>query len=94
MAMNAFGFGRVRRRCRVRWCIWTSLSRRVMSCVGSKDSSIGSMSAGWVSIRRFLGFVLPERLPDHWTFSHTQTQHFADSSVFEQLFTVGAQAVH
>ena len=40
-----------------------------------------------VSIRRFLGFGLTERLPDHSTFSHAQTQRFADSSVFEQLFT-------
>ena len=46
---------------------------------------------GWratdVSIRRFLGFGLTERLPDHSTFSHAQTKRFADSSVFEQLFT-------
>src|SRR4051794_27012648 len=40
-----------------------------------------------VSIRRFLGFGLKERLPDHSTFSHAQTKRFADSSVFEQLFT-------
>jgi transposase len=40
-----------------------------------------------MSIRRFLGFGLTERLPDHSTFSHAQTQRFADSSVFEQLFT-------
>ena len=40
-----------------------------------------------VSIRRFLGFGLTERLPDHSTFSHAQTRRFADSSVFEQLFT-------
>jgi transposase len=40
-----------------------------------------------VSIRRFLGFGLTERLPDHSTFSHAQTERFADSSVFEQLFT-------
>ena len=40
-----------------------------------------------VSIRRFLGFGLTERLPDHSTFSVAQTQRFADSSVFEQLFT-------
>jgi transposase len=39
------------------------------------------------SIRRFLGFGLTERLPDHSTFSHAQTKRFADSSVFEQLFT-------
>jgi len=39
-----------------------------------------------VSIRRFLGFGLTERLPDHSTFSHAQTKRFADSSVFEQLF--------
>jgi transposase len=40
-----------------------------------------------VSIRRFLGFGLTERLPDHSTFSHAQTKRFADSSVFGQLFT-------
>src|SRR4051794_26260511 len=40
-----------------------------------------------VSIRRFLGFGLTERLPDHSTFSHAQSKRFADSSVFEQLFT-------
>src|SRR3954465_5971339 len=40
-----------------------------------------------VSIRRFLGFGLPEGLPDHSTFSYAQTKRFADSSVFEQLFT-------
>jgi transposase len=40
-----------------------------------------------LSIRRFLGFGLTERLPDHSTFSHAQTKRFADSSVFEQLFT-------
>jgi transposase len=40
-----------------------------------------------VSIRRFLGFGLTERLPDHSTFSHAQTKRFADSSIFEQLFT-------
>lgn len=40
-----------------------------------------------VSIRRFLGFGLTEQLPDHSTFSHAQTKRFADSSVFEQLFT-------
>src|SRR3954453_6533478 len=39
-----------------------------------------------VSIRRFLGFGLTERLPDHSTFSHAQTKRFADSSVLEQLF--------
>lgn len=40
-----------------------------------------------MSIRRFLGFGLMERLPDHSTFSHAQTRRFAGSSVFEQLFT-------
>jgi transposase len=40
-----------------------------------------------MSIRWFLGFGLTERLPDHSTFSHAQTKRFADSSVFEQLFT-------
>ncbi len=40
-----------------------------------------------MSIRRFLGFGLTEKLPDHSTFSHAQTKRFADSSVFEQLFT-------
>lgn len=47
-----------------------------------------------VSIRRFLGFGLTERLPDHSTFSHAQTCRFADSSVFEQLFTGVLRAVH
>jgi transposase len=45
------------------------------------------MAATDMSIRRFLGFGLTERLPDHSTFSHAQTKRFADSSVFEQLFT-------
>ncbi len=45
---------------------------------------VGAMD---MSIRRFLGFGLTERLPDHSTFSHAQTKRFADSSVFEQLFT-------
>ena len=40
-----------------------------------------------VSIRRFLGFGVTERLPDHSTFSQSQTQRFADWSVFERLFT-------
>ena len=40
-----------------------------------------------ISIRRFLGYGLTERLPDHSTFSVAQTKRFADSSVFEQLFT-------
>ena len=40
-----------------------------------------------VSVRRFLGFGLTEVLPHHSTFSHAQCRRFADSSVFEQLFT-------
>src|SRR3954451_2732230 len=40
-----------------------------------------------MAIRRFLGYGLTERLPDHSTFSHAQTVRFAGSSVFEQLFT-------
>lgn len=40
-----------------------------------------------IAIRRFLGYGLTERLPDHSTFSHAQTVRFAGSSVFEQLFT-------
>jgi transposase len=40
-----------------------------------------------MAIRRFLGFGLTEKLPDHSTFSHAQTKRFADSSVFAQLFT-------
>jgi transposase len=40
-----------------------------------------------MAIRRFLGYGLTEKLPDHSTFSHAQTKRFADSSVFEQLFT-------
>jgi transposase len=39
-----------------------------------------------MAIRRFLGYGLTERLPDHSTFSHAQTVRFAGSSVFEQLF--------
>ncbi len=40
-----------------------------------------------LSVRRFLGFGLAEVLPHHSTFSHAQCRRFADSSVFEQLFT-------
>jgi len=40
-----------------------------------------------MAIRRFLGYGLTEKLPDHSTFSHAQTVRFAGSSVFEQLFT-------
>src|SRR5215207_6303942 len=40
-----------------------------------------------MAIRRFFGYGLTERLPDHSTFSHAQTVRFAGSSVFEQLFT-------
>lgn len=40
-----------------------------------------------LSVRRFLGFGLTEALPHHSTFSHAQCRRFADSSVFEQLFT-------
>jgi len=40
-----------------------------------------------LSVRRFLGFGLTEGLPHHSTFSHAQCRRFADSSVFEQLFT-------
>ena len=40
-----------------------------------------------VAIRRFLGFGLTERLPSHATFSYAQCVRFANSSVFEQLFT-------
>jgi transposase len=40
-----------------------------------------------VSVRRFLGFGLTEALPHHSTFSHAQCRRFAESSVFEQLFT-------
>lgn len=39
-----------------------------------------------LAIRRFLGYGLSERLPDHSTFSHAQTKRFAASTVFEQLF--------
>ena len=38
-----------------------------------------------MAIRRFFGYGLTERLPDHSTFSHAQTVRFAGSSVFEQL---------
>lgn len=40
-----------------------------------------------LSVRRFLGFGLTEALPHHSTFSHAQCRRFAESSVFEQLFT-------
>ena len=40
-----------------------------------------------LSIRRFLGYGLTERLPHHATFSYAQCVRFAHSSVFEQLFT-------
>ncbi len=40
-----------------------------------------------LSIRRFLGYGLTERLPHHSTLSHAQCVRFAESSVFEQLFT-------
>jgi transposase/IS5 family transposase len=40
-----------------------------------------------LSIRRFLGYGLTECLPHHATFSYAQCVRFANSSVFEQLFT-------
>jgi transposase len=40
-----------------------------------------------LSIRRFLGYGLTERLPSHATLSYAQCVRFADSSIFEQLFT-------
>jgi transposase len=40
-----------------------------------------------VSIRRFLGYGLSERLPSHATLSYANCVRFAGSSVFEQLFT-------
>jgi transposase len=40
-----------------------------------------------LSVRLFLGFGLTEALPHHSTFSHAQCRRFAESSVFEQLFT-------
>ena len=39
------------------------------------------------SVRRFLGYGLTEALPHHATLSYAQCVRFADSSVFEQLFT-------
>ncbi len=39
-----------------------------------------------LSVRRFLGYGLTERLPHHATFSYAQCVRFASSSVFEQLF--------
>lgn len=60
--------------------------------VGSVEG-IGSMrrvlrvAADSLAIRRFLGYGLTEALPSHATVSHAQTQRFAGSSVFEQLFT-------
>lgn len=40
-----------------------------------------------LAIRRFLGYGLTERLPHHATFSYAQCVRFANSTVFEQLFT-------
>ncbi len=40
-----------------------------------------------LSIRRFLGYGLTERLPSHATLSYAHCVRFAGSSVFEQLFT-------
>ena len=40
-----------------------------------------------LSIRRFLGYGLTEGLPHHATFSYAQCVRFANSAVFEQLFT-------
>src|SRR5512132_14655 len=40
-----------------------------------------------LSIRRFLGYGLTEALPHHATFSYAQCVRFAQSSLFEQLFT-------
>lgn len=40
-----------------------------------------------LSVRRFLGYGLTEALPHHATFSYAQCVRFANSSVFEQLFT-------
>jgi transposase len=40
-----------------------------------------------LSIRRFLGYGLGERLPHHATLSYANCVRFSGSSVFEQLFT-------
>jgi transposase len=40
-----------------------------------------------LSVRRFVGYGLTEALPHHATFSYAQCVRFANSSVFEQLFT-------
>jgi transposase len=40
-----------------------------------------------LSVRRFLGYGLTEPLPHHATFSYAQCVRFANSSVFEQLFS-------
>lgn len=40
-----------------------------------------------VSIRRFLGYGLSERLPHHATLSYANCVRFSGSSIFEQLFT-------
>src|SRR5438094_9388768 len=40
-----------------------------------------------LSIRRFLGYGLTEKLPSHATVSYAQCVRLADSSIFEQLFT-------
>ncbi len=40
-----------------------------------------------LSIRRFIGYGLSERLPHHATLSYANCVRFAGSSIFEQLFT-------
>jgi len=40
-----------------------------------------------LAVRRFVGYGLTEALPHHATFSYAQCVRFANSSVFEQLFT-------
>jgi transposase len=54
--------------------------------IGSMRQTLG-LAQDSVAIRRFLGYGLTEALPHHATLSYAQCVRFADSSVFEQLFT-------
>ncbi len=54
--------------------------------IGSMRETL-RMAEDSFAIRRFLGYDLTEPLPHHATLSYAQCVRFADSSVFEQLFT-------
>ena len=61
----------------------------LVAAIRGSDSMRGTLRVARVdlSIRRFLGYGLTEALPHHATFSYAQCVRFANSSVFEQLFT-------